>query len=236
MRTVGFALALVAGLTLGATAHAQSTKGAGKTSLSIIKFPVVNIQQKAAGTLASKPAASVALKPPTGGALTSVKLAKDIGDPLKPGFPAGDYVLDIETSGVGPDGNADAGGNVAAFVTLTVNALFKCTVHPNDSVNGDGINDACGTMADPNLCAPEVAGKCNFTTYQAAGKPNYLLQPGDGQPVASRVRLRKLTNPANCHTGDIILLGSPQPPSSDCRNAANTVVGVMGTANGDVDP
>lgn len=230
MRTFGFAMALVACLVLGGTAHAQSTKGAGKSSISIIKYPVVNIQQKAAGTLAAKPSASVAGKPPTGGTLSSLKLAKDISDPLKPGYGPGDYVLDIETAAA-PDGNADSSGYVVAFVTLTIDALGKCTVHAADSVNGDGNNDAC----DPAGCAPDAVGKCSFTVYQAAGEPN-ITQVADGQPQATRVRLRKLTNPASCHTSDIILLGTPVPASSDCRNAANTVVGVMGVAGGDVLP
>jgi hypothetical protein len=231
MRTVGFAMALVACLVLSAPAHAQSTKGAGKSSISIIKFPVANIQQKAAGAMAAKPSASVAGKPPTGGVLSSLKLAKDIGDPLKPGYGPGEYVLDIETSAAS-DGNADSSGYVVAFVTLTVDALLKCTVHAADSVNGDGNNDLCTVGVD---CAPDTVGKCNFTVYQAAGQPN-VQQVADGQPQATRVRLRKLTNPANCHTGDIILLNVPVPGGSDCRNAANTVVGVMGVATADVLP
>src|SRR5258705_13812870 len=87
MRNVGYgSAALAACVALTGVAQAQSTKGAGKTSASIIKFPVVNINQKAAGSVASKPSASVVGKAPTGGATTSVKLAKDLGDPLKPGY------------------------------------------------------------------------------------------------------------------------------------------------------
>jgi hypothetical protein len=53
----------------------------------------VNIQAKAAGSFSSKPAASVAGKPPTGGTSAALKFAKEISDPLKPGLAAGDYVL-----------------------------------------------------------------------------------------------------------------------------------------------
>jgi hypothetical protein len=231
---LGFALALVACVALAGTSHAQvTTKGTGKTSLSIIKYPVANVLQKASGTLASKPSAGVVGKPPTGGVLSSLKLAKDIGDSLKPGFAPGDYVLDIETAAT-PDGNADSSGYVTAFVTLTIDALGKCTVHAADSVDGDGNNDAC---VAPD-CAPGVAGKCNFTIYQAAGIPNYTsVTPG--QPQATRVRLRTLTNPTNCHTGDIILVNVPIPHTTgtaDCRNASNTVVGVMGVGAADGTP
>ena len=227
MRSVRVGLiALSACLAITGIAQAQSTKGSGKTSLSIIKWPVVNIQAKAAGTFAGKPSASVVGKPPTGGATTSVKLAKDLGDPLKPGFGVGDYVIDIET-GVTPDGDV----GVHAYVTLSVDAAFKCTVHPAAS-SGDTTQGACGGTGQP-LCAPEAPGKCVFTTYQAAGIPFYTLGPGDGQPTASRIRLRQ-ANLTTCHTGDINLGGTPQPPTSTCGNGA--VVGIMGLANGDIDP
>jgi hypothetical protein len=229
MRIVGFALAVAvtACFALTGAAHAQSTKGAGKTSLTIIAFPVGNIQAKAAGAIASKPSASVAGKAPTGGGLTSLKLAKASSDPLKPGFGAGDYVLDIET-GVTPDGDVA----VHAFVTLSVDALGKCTVHVADTSGNAGAGQ-CGGMGQP-LCAPEAAGKCSFTTYQAAGIPNYTLGPGDGQPTASRVLLRTNPDTANCHTGDILLGTIPAPGTSVCHSG--TVVGVMGVANGDITP
>ena len=214
-------------LAIAGVAQAQSTKGSGKTSSSIIKFPVVNIQAKAAGSIASKPAASIAGKAPTGGATTSVKLAKDLGDPFKPGFGPGNYVIDIET-GVTPDGDV----GVHAYVTLTVDAAFKCTVHPA-ATSGDSGAGQCGGMSQP-LCAPEAAGKCVFTTYQAAGIPNYTLGPGDGQPTASRTRLRTNPDPTNCKTGDILLAGVPVPGTSTC--STGTVVGIMGVANGDITP
>ncbi len=220
--------ALAACLAFAGAAQAQSTKGAGKTSLSIIKWPVANIQAKAAGSMASKPAASVAGKPPTGGASTSVKLAKDVSDPLKPGYGAGEYVLDIET-GATPD--ADVA--VHAYVTLTVDSLFKCTVHAA-ATSADPNQGQCFAAPQEPICAPIAPGKCSFTTYQAAGIPNYTLGPGDGQPTASRVRLRTNPDPAHCRTGDILLAGSPVPGDSVC--SSGTVVGIMGVANGDIDP
>lgn len=227
MRNACVLVAVAACLAITGVAQAQSTKGSGKTSSSIIKFPVVNIQAKAAGSIAGKPSASIAGKPPTGGAVTAVKLAKDLGDPLKPGYGPGDYVIEIET-GTSPDGDVQ----VSAFVTLTIGADGKCTVHPALS-SGDVGSGSCGGMSQP-LCAPEAAGKCVFTTYQAAGIPNYTLGPGDGQPNATRMRLRVNVDPTNCHTSDIELAGSPVPASSTCDDG--TVVGVMGLANGDIDP
>lgn len=228
MRT-GFVIAvgLAACVVASAPAQAQSTKGSGKAQVTIIKWPVVNPQAKAAGSVQSKPAASVALKAPTGGGLTKVKLAKDLGIDLKPGYGAGEYVLDIET-GATPDGDV----TVHAYVTLSVDSAFKCTVNVAETA-GDTNAGQCGGVGQP-ICAPTVPGKCQFTTYQAAGVPNYLLGPGDGQPTASRMRLRVNPDPNNCKTGDILLAGSPLPPSSVC--STGTVVGVMGVANGDVDP
>ena len=55
-------MGVAACVALSGTASAQSTKGAGKVSISFIKWPVVNIQAKAAGSFSSKPAASVAGK------------------------------------------------------------------------------------------------------------------------------------------------------------------------------
>jgi hypothetical protein len=224
------AVAIAASLALSPMAQAQTTKGAGKTSLTIIKYPVGNIQAKAAGSIASKPAASLAGKPPTGGATTSLKLAKDVGNPLVPGYGAGEYILDIET-GATPDGNVA----VHAYVALTVDAAFKCTVHAAATVDGSTADCNMPPSTTEPICAPIPAGKCSFTTYQAAGIPNYTLGPGDGQPTASRLRLRINSDPANCHTGDITLAGIPAPVTSTCSTAAgNTVVGVMGVANGQI--
>jgi hypothetical protein len=215
MRTrkyVTAALVAAGAIVVAGTAHAQSTKGSGKFQ----------------ATIQSKPVASIAGKPPTGGASTALKLAKDLGDPLKPGYGPGEYVLQIETSS-SPTGNVD----VSAFVTLTVDAAGKCTVHAADSVDGDGNNDTCGGVGEP-LCAPDAVGKCTFTVYQAAGNPIYLGGPGDGQPTAARIRIRQNVDTVNCNTGDIILAGTEVPPTSTCSDGA--VVGVVGVANGDITP
>jgi hypothetical protein len=211
---LGIGLALC--VALAGTAHAQTTKGAGKVSLSIIKYPVVNVQAKAAGSVGTKPAASIAGKAPTGGASTSIKLSKDVGDPLKPGYGAGNYILDIET-GATPDGNV----GVHAYVALTVDSLFKCTAQAA-ATSGDTTAEACCNIGDSMcsgrpFCAPTVTGKCLFTVYQAAGIPNYTLGPGDGQPTAARLRLRINSDPANCNTGDITLLASRRRPRAPAR-------------------
>jgi hypothetical protein len=228
---IGGVIVIAACLVLSGTANAQSTKGAGKVSISFIKFPVPNIQAKAAGSFSSKPAASVAGKPPTGGTTAALKFAKEVGDPLKPGLPPGDYALQIET-GVTPDGDV----GVSAFVTFTIDAAFKCTVHAAPSVDGDTAADPCqapGEGGSEPLCAPIAQGKCTFTTYQAAGIPNYTLGPGDGQPTASRLRVRTATL-ATCSTSDIILSGTPVPPTSTCGSGSVVLVG--GVANGDITP
>jgi hypothetical protein len=224
-------MGVAACVALSGTASAQSTKGAGKVSISFIKWPVVNIQAKAAGSFSSKPAASVAGKAPTGGTTAALKFAKEIGDPTKPGLAPGDYALQIET-GVTPDGDV----GVSAFVTFTIDPAFKCSVHAAPSVDGDTPADPCqapGEGGTEPLCAPIAPGKCTFTTYQAAGIPNYTLGPGDGQPTASRLRVRTATL-ASCATGDIILGGTPVPATSTC--GSGSVVAVGGIANGDITP
>lgn len=125
MRTmaVAGALAVAACMTWCGTASAQSTKGTGKVSISLIKWPVANIQAKAAGTFSSKPAFSLPGKPPTGGTIASLKLGKEVGNPLKPGFAPGNYVLELET-GVTPDGDV----GVSAFVAFSIDSASKCTV------------------------------------------------------------------------------------------------------------
>lgn len=232
MRTkaVAGALAAAACIVLCSTASAQSTKGTGKVIISLIKWPVPNIQAKQAGFFLSKPAASVPGKPPTGGTIATLKLGKEVGNPLKPGFAPGEYVLELET-GVTPD--SDVG--VSAFVAFSIDSLSKCTVKANPTVDGQPnvAADPCGDAGEP-LCAPIPAGKCLFTTYQAAGIPNYLLGPGDGQPTATRIRIRNNPDPANCETGHINLGGTPVPATSTCKTGS--VVAVGGVANGDVDP
>jgi hypothetical protein len=230
---------LVLGLALGiagalvASPAAALVKGAGKLGITIIATPgggPANTLAKAAGSFAAKPSASIAGKPPTGGALTSLKLAKELGDPLKPGFAPGRYVIDFETS-ASSTGDAIVGG-VETFATLTVDASSKCTIDPNETVDGDGNGDLCGTA--PTLCAPPAAGKCSITTYQIAGIPNYTLAPGDGQPTAQRVRIRTLPNETDCKTGDVWLAGAPLIGGTTCKDGP--VVGVVGVANGSVNP
>jgi hypothetical protein len=226
-----FGLALgIAGALVAGPAGAQ-VKGAGKLGISIIATPgggPANPLAKAAGSFAAKPTASIAGKAPTGGATTSVKLAKDLGDPLKPGYAAGRYVLDFETTQTST-GDITAGA-VETFATLTIDALGKCTIDAHETVDGDTVGDLCG---GPNeLCAPSGVGKCSVTTYQIAGIPNYQLAPGDGQPTAQRVRLRTLPNEADCETGDVWLAGAPLIGGTTCK--AGPVVGVVGVANGKV--
>jgi hypothetical protein len=230
--TFAFGLALgLAGALVAGPAGAQ-VKGAGKLSISIIATPgggPANPAAKAAGTFSAKPSASVAGKAPTGGALTSFKLAKDVGDPLKPGFAAGRYVIEFETTQTST-GDIAGGSGVTTFATLTVDALGKCTIDAHETVDGDATGDLCGTP--DALCAPSAAGKCSVTTYQIAGIPNFTLAPGDGQPTAQRVRIRTLPNEADCETGDVMLGGAPLIGATTCH--AGPVVGVVGVANGKV--
>jgi hypothetical protein len=65
------------------------------------------------------------------------------------------------------------------------------------------------------------------------------IWPRSATSLYPRVRLRKLTNPTNCKTADIDLAGVPVPHTTgtaDCRNASNTVVGVLGVATADHTP
>ena len=253
---LGFLVA-VASIGVMGTAHAQSTKGAGKVSISIIKWNaslpdpdgagpmgpggVDSINQKAAGTFAAKPKASIVGLAPSGGTTTTLKLAKDIGDVLKPGFAPGRYVLELETGGT-----ADGDTGVKTYATLTIDAAFKCTIDVNASV--DTGSSFCGGIGQP-LCAPALVGKCTASTYQFAGAdtgtlgcggvPTYRCGVRDGFPNATRIRLRKLlpADEPNCKTGYVILNGIPIPPTpggADCNNG--DVVGIAGVGAADVDP
>jgi hypothetical protein len=253
---LGFFVA-VASVGLMGSAHAQSTKGTGKVSISIIKWNsslpdpdgagplgpggVDSINQKAAGTFAGKPKASIVGLAPTGGTITSLKLAKDISDPLKPGFGPGRYVLELETGGT-PDGDT----GVKTYATFTIDPLFKCTVDVNASVDTGSL--FCDGLGQPK-CAPALVGKCTFSTYQIAGAhtgtlgcggvPTYICGVRDGYPNATRVRIRKLllADEANCKTGYVLLGGTPvppTPPAADCNNG--DVVGIGGVGSADVDP
>ena len=98
------------------TAGAQ-VKGAGKSSITIVKVPApgpTTPTPKTAGSVSSKASATVAGKPPTGGGSFALKLAKDVGDPAKPGFPDGEYVLEIESSGT-PTGDVIGSPISAAY-------------------------------------------------------------------------------------------------------------------------
>jgi hypothetical protein len=230
-------IAVGAGLACVGNAQAQ-VKGAGKMSISIIATPgadpaAATQGAKAAGSIAAKPSASVAGKPPTGGAITSLKLAKSVGDPLKPGFGPGTYLLEIE-SGATSEADAASAAGSTVFAQVVIDPAGKCTIQPHENVDGDGTADLCGGMSQP-LCAPPAIGKCTVTAFQIAGAVNYLLGPGTGQPVAGRFRLRQGANLTDCNTGDILLGGTPLFGGTTCHDPANVVVGVMGVANGEID-
>ena len=175
-------------------ARAQ-VKGTGKLSITIIRWNDVSnlpVSGKAAGSIGTKPKLGVTGLSPTGGSTTSIKLPFQAGpsiDPLKPGFPAGDYVLQIETSST-PTGNQD----VTSYVVLTMSALGKCTAQVNPTIDGDVGTDWCKLSGNPP-CAPALADKCTYTTYQVAGSVSGLA-PGAGFPSSSRMILRKRV--ANC--------------------------------------
>ena len=244
MRRIMVLSALVgaACIVLAGTAQAQVViKGAGKSSITIVKTPAPGPAvptPKTAGSVSSKAAASVVGKPATGGASFAMKLAKDLGDPTKPGFGPGSYILEVESSAT-PTGNMVNDLLAAAFfITFTVDPItLKCTIdgHP-DFITGGSL---CGGMSQP-ACVPAPAlGKCSATLSQVAGN---LLQVAGGdanQPFAARFRIRINTDPANCVTGHTLVDGngtpSLMPPSSTCRTGANTVVGVGGVALGSPD-
>jgi hypothetical protein len=231
--TVTGGIVLGAFFVLAGAANAQ-VKGTGKLGLTIIATPngvSATANAKAAGSIASKARATVIGKPPTGGAITTLKLAKDLGDPLKPGFAPGTYLLEIESGATATADAASASGSTV-FAQITVDALGKCTIKAHDNVDGDGNNDLCTVDVD---CAPSAVGKCSITSYQLAGAVNYLLGPGTAQPTAGRFRIRKGVNVSGCNTGDILLGGAPLFGGTTCHDPANIVVGVMGVANGDIN-
>lgn len=212
-------------------AHAQ-VKGAGKTALPIIRWDEVGnapVSAKTAGAMAVKPKPGVAGVSPTGGSLTTLKLTFQSGgiDPAKPGFPAGDYVLQEETATTPNGGSSD----IKAFITLTISAAGKCTVHTAPTA----LAGWCGGANPP--CVTDLVDKCTFSSYQVSGSLS-ASAPGAGSPSASRVILRKKL--ANCETGDLFIApalearpnnaGSFDPINHDCADGA--VVGVFGVANG----
>ena len=241
MRT-SFVLAMAIGCVAAVAvspARAQ-VKGAGKVGISIIRWDDVGnvpVSGKAAGSIQTKPKLGVTGFSPTGGSTTSVKLPFQAGptiDPLKPGFPVGDYVLQIETSQT-PTGNED----VTSYVVLTMSSLGKCTALAGPTVDGDAPTDWCGQGGNPP-CAPSIADKCTYTTYQVAASLSPLA-PLAGVPSSSRMILRKRV--ANCLTSDLRIgagagvevrpnnAGSFDAFDHDCADGA--VVGVFGVANGD---
>jgi hypothetical protein len=242
MRSLRFmgVLAVGACVMLAAPASAQN-KGTGKLSISIIATPGADpapatLGAKAAGSIAAKASATVAGKPPTGGAITTLKLAKDISDPLKPGFGPGTYLLEIE-SGASSEADAASAAGSTVFAQVVIDAVTgKCTIKPHPAIDNDTPGE-CNLVPSttPPICAPAAVGKCSATAYQLAGPTNYLLGPGTGQPVAGRFRLRKGVNVAGCNTGDIMLGGAPLFGATTCHDPANQVVGVMGVANGEID-
>jgi hypothetical protein len=230
MGRIVLGVAVAACVALAGTAGAQ-VKGAGKSSITIVKVPApgpTTPTPKTAGSVSSKAAATVAGKPPTGGGSFALKLSKDVGDPAKPGFPDGEYVLEIESAGT-PTGNL-VGDPISAayFITLTV-SLGKCTIHDLASVDPNG--GMCGGAMQPVCALPDQAGKCSASIYQVAG--NALATAGlvANQPFGARFRIRANPTPATCHTGDLLLnSGVLAPPTSTCRTG--TVLGVGGVALG----
>jgi hypothetical protein len=240
-RFVMVALGCGAALAAAQPATAQ-VKGTGKLGITIIRWDDganAPVSGKAAGSYATKPKLGVTGMSPTGGAVTTLKLPFQAGatiDPLKPGFPTGDYVLQIETSQT-PTGNATDAGSAVSYVVLHMDGLGKCTVDPNPTVDGDAGTDWCKQAGNPP-CAGPITGKCTFTTYQVAGSLAPLA-PGSGQPSASRILLRKKVPAGNCLSGDLNIggtevrandAGSFDPVNHDCADGA--VVGVVGVANG----
>ncbi len=225
-------LAVAACVAMVGTAGAQ-VKGAGKSSITIVKTPApapATATPKTAGSVSSKAQATVAGKPPTGGGSFALKLAKDVGDPTKPGFADGQYVLEIESSGT-PDGDVIGSPLAAAFfITFDITG-GKCTIHNHPTFDPAG--SSCGGMAQPACGAPEGVGKCSAQVYQVAG--NLLAAAGlvANQPFGARFRIRTNPTPASCETGHLMLQATaptPTPPSSTCRTGA--VVGVGGVALG----
>jgi len=228
-RVIVLGTALVACVAFTGNAFAQA-KGAGKSSISIIKVPApgpTTPSPKAAGSVSSKPVATVVGKPPTGGGSFAMKLAKDLSDPAKPGFADGNYVLEIESAGT-PTGDVVNSPLAAAyFITFSV-TLGKCTIDNLASVDPGG---GCGVGMAPACAAPEGVGKCAATIYQVAGGQLAAAGLVANQPFGARFRIRDNVTPANCKTGDLFVEGLGfQPPSTTCRNGA--VLGVGGVALG----
>lgn len=231
LRIIGV-VAVAACVAMAGTAGAQ-VKGAGKSSITIVKTPApapATATPKTAGSVSSKSQATIAGKPPTGGGSFALKLAKDVGDPTKPGYADGQYVLEIESSGT-PTGDVIGSPLAAAFfITFDITG-GKCTIHNHPDFNPGSPN--CGGMAQPACAAAEGVGKCSAQVYQVAG--NLLAAAGllANQPFGARFRIRENPTPANCATGHLMLQATaptPTPPTSSCRTG--NVIGVGGVALG----
>lgn len=224
-------VAIAACAAMVGNASAQ-VKGSGSSSVTIVKTPApgpATPTPKTAGSVSAKAAATVAGKPPTGGGSFAMKLAKDTGDPAKPGFADGNYVLEIESAGT-PTGDLVGSPLAAAFFIAFTVTGGKCTINNHPDFNPGSPN--CGGMAQPACGAAEGVGKCSAQIYQVAG--NLLAAAGlvANQPFGARFRIRPNTTPATCVTGHLLLdgIGTPTPPSSTCRTGA--VIGVGGVALG----
>ncbi len=215
---------------LAGTAGAQ-VKGSGKSSITIVKVPApspTTPTPKTAGSVSSKAAATVAGKPPTGGGSFAIKLSKDVGDPAKPGFPDGNYVLEIESAGSATGNLVDDPLAAAYFITLTVTG-GKCTIDNLASVDPGG--GLCGGPMQPVCAAPAGVGKCSATIYQVAGTALTAAGLVANQPFGARFRIRSNPTPASCKTGDLLIEAAGLvPPTSTCRTG--TVLGVGGVALG----
>jgi len=227
-------LAIATSVALAGTAAAQ-VKGSGKSSITIVKMPAPGpstATPKTAGSVSSKSQATIAGKPPTGGGSFAMKLAKDLGDPTKPGFGDGEYVLEIESPGT-PGGNT-VGSPIAAayFIEFTI-AAGKCTIHNHPNFTPG--SPACDGMGQPACAAPEAVGKCSATVYQVAGDQLAAAGLVANQPFNALFRIRNNIDPSNCETGHLLLqaIGTPTPGSSTCRNGA--VVGAAGVALGSIN-
>jgi len=223
------AVGTAATLAVAGAAGAAVLKGAGSASISIIATSGGHGNNtsdvKPAGSISAKPAPSKAGVAPTGGAGFAAKLAKNVGDPTKPGYADGDYVLEVESSPT-PDG--DIVGNILAakfFIALTITA-GKCTVHTNPHFATGG--DMCGGTGQP-LCATDAVGKCSGTIYQVAGTQLATTGQLPGDPFFGRFRLRTNPTPATCNTGDLCVgAGTCTPATTTCQSGP--VVGVAGVA------
>jgi len=238
-RVIVLGAALVACVAFAGNALAQQ-KGAGKSSITIIKVDATGhapappaLTPKAAGSVSSKPVMSVAGKDATGGASFAMKLAKELGDPAKPGFLPGNYVLEVESAGT-PAGNLVSDALAAAFfITFTIDAAtLKCTIDGNPAFITGG--SACDGVGEPACVAPPGLGKCSATLQQVAGNLLGILAHAN-DPFGARFRIRTNPDTTNCKTGHVIVEATgANPATTTCRTG--TVLGVGGVALATLTP